>query len=464
MRTSGGLWSVRSRVTLLATAVTAVALLAAALLLLAATEGSLIDARDTAARARLEDLAALVEAGALPAELEVRQEDDIAQVVDRGGRVVAASSDIAGESRVSELTPSAGEDAVRTERDLVVDGEAEDYRIWARSVGGVVVYVGASLEQVGEAVATLRWSLLIGLPALLLVLAGMTWWVVGRALRPVEAIRSEVADISAEDLDRRVPVPPQFDEIGRLAMTMNEMLDRLESAALRERQFLADAAHELQSPLSAFRAHLEVSRAHPQETDWIETLDELLAESRRLEQLVHDLLFLARIESGQVEVGEDLLDLDDVVAVEVARVRPGADARIDATKVSAAPVRGSRDELGRLVRNLLDNTCRHAASSVTVSLRAEDASARLVICDDGPGIPAERRAQVLERFVRLDTARSRADSGTGLGLSIARDIAVRHGGSLQVEEATGGGACFVVLLPLATFDAETVSEPAQRLP
>jgi signal transduction histidine kinase len=440
---------VRARTTALAVLVSALALVAAGVLLLLAFESSLVAARDEVARARAEDLVALVFADAVPTVLSVPREDNLAQVVDGSGNVVAASANIAGQPRVTELEPSPTAAAVRTVRGVLDEGEAEDYRIWAVRAGSATVYVGSSLESVEEATLSLRRTLAAGIPVLLTLLGVGTWVVVGRALRPVEAIRSEVAAMPGDALDRRVTVPTVRDEVGRLAVTMNELLDRLQAAGERERRFLADAAHELQSPLAAFRAHLEVSRAHPDDTDWQASVDDLLAESRRLEQLVRDLLFLARVDSGRTAPVRDLLDLDDIVLAEAQRTRGGSRVTVDTSGVSAAPVRGEAEELTRLVRNLLDNAERHAAGTVTIGLAADGSHARLTVADDGPGIPATDRQAVFDRFTRLDSARSRAQGGTGLGLSIARHIAERHGGTIQVADADGPGACFVVLLPVA---------------
>jgi signal transduction histidine kinase len=329
--------------------------------------------------------------------------------------------------------------------------DSETYRVWAlrgqAPSGPVIVYVGTSTESVAETIATVRRTLVIGLPPLLGLLAAASWTLAGRALRPVEDIRSRVADITAHALDRRVPVPALRDEVGRLAETMNAMLDRLEAASDRQRKFLADASHELQSPLASLRIQLEVAMAHVESTDWPATVSGLLAEIQRMERLVRDLLFLARTDESSSLGRIEPVDLDDIVLEEAARLRPATRVEVDTSDVSAAPVSGNRDELTRLVRNLLENATQYATSAVRVSLSLQNGDAHLAVEDDGPGIPPDQRQQIFGRFTRLDQARRRDGSGgTGLGLAIAKEIADRHGGSLWVEEASPG-ARFVAALP-----------------
>ncbi len=204
------------------------------------------------------------------------------------------------------------------------------------------------------------------------LLGFVTWTVVGRALRPVESIRAEVADISDSNLSRRVPEPPGGDEIAQLARTMNAMLDRLEAASRRQRAFAADASHELQSPLTRLRTHLEVAMSHPATTDWEALAGDLWSDGAEMERLVRDLLFLARDDERPGEESpHDLVDLDDVVLEEVARIRVGSRVPVETAGVSAAPVRGSREQLVRLVRNLLENAERHARTRVEVSVCAD---------------------------------------------------------------------------------------------
>ena len=329
------------------------------------------------------------------------------------------------------------------------DKEKENYRVWVARAdsqdGPVTVVAGASIESVGEASRTLRRDLLVGVPLLVLLVAAGTWLVVGRTLRPVEDIRAEVAGIGDADLGRRVPVPATGDEVGRLALTMNEMLVRLEDASRRQREFVADASHELQSPVTALRTQLEVGLATG-EDDWPAAARRMLGDTDQMERLVRDLLFLARTTGDPAPHQRSLLDLDDVTLEEAARVRTRSDVRVDTSRVSAAPVRGDSDELRRLVRNLLENAVRHATSVVQLELRGVDGVAVLDVTDDGPGIAAEDRDRVFDRFFTADGARRRG-SGSGLGLAIARSVAVRHAGTLDLVGSNGTGAHFRLTLP-----------------
>jgi signal transduction histidine kinase len=311
------------------------------------------------------------------------------------------------------------------------------------------IEVVASLEDVDESTETLRSSLLVAIPAVVVLLAALVWWLVGRTLRPVEAIRSEVARIGGHDLDRRVPVPRGNDEIARLGRTMNTMLDRVEEANVRQERFVADAAHELRSPLTRMRSELEVDEADPGHADTAATRRSVLDETIALQRLVDDLLHLARADSGTGPAVNVPVDLDDLVLRQVRRLRAGNRVSVDVGGVSAAQVVGDPDQLGRAVRNLADNAVRHAATEITFTLVETDRVARLTVADDGPGIPPAAREQVFDRFARLDDARVRDDGGTGLGLAITRDIVEAHGGTVVIDDHAGPGTRFVVTIPLS---------------
>jgi signal transduction histidine kinase len=441
--------SVRARMTVLATLVAVIAVGISAVALLVVLRHSLERAGDDAAKTRAQDLAALATTGTLPRLLTVPNDEDVAQVVDASGAVLAGSTGHTGRA-IATFAPEGKAPVVRMVRDVPDDNELIDFRVWAQGArtpdGPVTVYVGTSLESVNETIATVRRVLLLILPPLLALLAVASWVLVGRALRPVEAIRAEVADISGRALDRRVPVPPRRDEIGRLASTMNEMLDRLQAASERQRKFVADASHELQSPIAALRTQLEVAIAQPATTDWAATSSDLLAESRHMERLVRDLLFLARSDGEEGVRRIEPVDLDDIVLEEATRLRSTAQVRVDASGVSAAPLSGNRDELTRLVRNLLENAEHHAESRVRIRLSAEGREIILMVEDDGPGVPPAERERIFQRFTRLDEARSRNNGGTGLGLAIVKEITERHGGTVCVENAAPG-ARFAVRLP-----------------
>jgi signal transduction histidine kinase len=262
----------------------------------------------------------------------------------------------------------------------------------------------------------------------------------------VSAIAHRVAEISGGSLHERIPEPDSSDEIAELAQTMNGMLDRLESSDQRRRRFVSDASHELRSPVATIRSVTEVAARRPDQADWPDVADDVLAETRRLEDLVADLLQLARADEGRVVTEGAEVDLDDLVLAEIGRPRS---VPIDGGAVGAARVQGRPDELQRMVRHLVDNAARHAATQVRVELGSDGPQARLTVDDDGPGIAPADRALIFERFVRLDQARTRDRGGAGLGLSVAAAVATAHGGTIEVGESSLGGARFTVRLPLA---------------
>jgi signal transduction histidine kinase len=236
------------------------------------------------------------------------------------------------------------------------------------------------------------------------------------------------------------------DEVAGLARTMNGMLARVEQATARQRQFVADASHELRTPLTRIRSALEVELAHPS-ADVDAVHRGLLADTVHLQDLVNDLLFLARSESGAVGGERRPVDLDDLVLDEARRLR--ARGRVQVSAVSAARTLGDARKLGRAVQNLGADAERHARRCVSFEVRECGGHSRLVVADDGDGIPPEHHATVFERFTRLDAARTRESGGAGLGLAIVRDIVTRHGGTIAVESAVGAGARFVMNLPRA---------------
>ncbi|MGH9002784.1 MAG: ATP-binding protein [Acidimicrobiia bacterium] len=443
--------SVRGRTTLGATLIVGLALLVGGIGLVIVLQRSLIADLDEIVEIRAFDVAALIAQGDLPPVLATfGDEPSFVQVLDGRGRVVASTASVTGRPPLTTFEPRGAHGSSRTLEGL------EPYRsglrvrgLRAPSAGGdLVVYAGVALLPIEESTAKVRGLLAGGLPPLVLLVALTTWVATGRALRPVEAIRAEVAEMSERDLHRRVPVPGARDEVGRLARTMNGLLDRLEKAVATQRRFVADASHELQSPLASARTDLEVALAHPEVTDWQATGADLLEENRRMERLVQDLLYLARTDEAAHRAPPTPVDLDDVVLAEATRLRGYGRIRVDTSRVAPAAVLGRREELTRAVRNLLDNAERYACSVVSVELFEEEAkeTVTLVIADDGPGIPPEHREPVFSRFTRLDEARNRDGGGAGLGLAIVREIVTGHGGTVVVDDRPGG-ARMVVQLP-----------------
>lgn len=453
MRTDRGR-TLRARTTGLVVLVTGVTLAAGGVLLVLVLQGRLVASNDRVDRAHLQQLVGDVEAGRIPDLITDVGEDGVGQIVADDGTVLARSANIASAGPIADVRP--GTEPTVSSVVAPDDDEAERYRLWAGAATdpdgqAVTVYIGTGEEAVAEASRTLGSAMLVGVPLATTLLGLSTWLILGRALRRVDAIRIEVDAITEDHLHRRVPAPLVDDEVGRLATTMNRMLTRLEESSVRQRTFVADASHDLQSPLTAQRTEIEVALSEPDPSDVRPLLRDLLAGNAEMDRLVRDLLFLATDDDGGPAPALAPLDLDDLVLEEVTRLRPGTGIRIDTGGVSAAPVRGDRSQLARLVRNLLENATRHASSSVTLTTRVHDDEAVLEVQDDGPGVDPSDAERVFDRFFRGDSSRSRADgvTGTGLGLAIARTIARRHGGDLVLVHE-GPGAHFQVRLPTTT--------------
>lgn len=442
----------RARIALAAGATFAVAISVGAIALLGQVEANLIQNLDDVAETRASDLAGL-EPSELPRFAPAGEDGSFVQVIDAAsGEILGGSADIPPGQRLATFEPTDLEPLARSITASSAAG-GRDVRVLAlrsRHAEPIIIYVAVPLESVFETMALLRGALLIGSPLLILLVVGIAWIFVGRALRPVEAIRVAVAATHDHALTQRVEVPASNDEISRLARTMNEMLQRLESASIRQRRFIADASHELQTPLASMRTDLEVAVQHPQRSEWRTVARDVLEANLRMERLVRDLLYLARADDATHRAATrptTMQHLEEIVADEISRSPQGS---IPVTIVSLASlvIRGNRTDLGRLVRNLLDNAARHARTTIQVELTVRSDLAVLIVSDDGPGVPIEHRERIFERFTRVDASRARGDGGTGLGLAIVADIVATHGGTVA-EEGSGQGARFVVRLPVA---------------
>ncbi|MCL2535054.1 MAG: HAMP domain-containing histidine kinase, partial [Nocardiaceae bacterium] len=337
----------------------------------------------------------------------------------------------------------------------VKDRQGGDYWVVAHSTGPatapLTVVVGADREPVERVVGTVALLLAAGGPIVVALVALATYRLVGAALEPVEQIRTRVSSISSGRLDERVPVPGTRDEIARLAETMNDMLARLEHGSVTQRRFVSDASHELRSPLATITAALELAHSKPELVDAALVDDTLLPEARRMRDLLEDLLTLARADEQGLTATATDVDLDDILFAEAARCRalPGIAVR---TQIAPTRVHGDPGQLARMVRNLVDNAVRHAHNEIRLECRIHDGSAVITVQDDGPGVPEAQRARIFERFVRLDSPRTRDGGGTGLGLAIVSEIVAVHRGTVTVTEPEGGGARFVVALPADSED------------
>ncbi|HTW19560.1 MAG TPA: HAMP domain-containing sensor histidine kinase [Mycobacteriales bacterium] len=438
-------WSrlgLRARLTLIATVALAVFLAAGSVLLLYGFSTSRLHAIDSTSRSAASDIASLTATGALPPTLPV-QAGQSAQVLTARGQVLAVSP---GTSRTLPLVPAGA--LARLARTGPSSGNVSQTaatgvnRILVRPVRvrGATYYVVVveSLRDERATLSSLGRYLAIAAPVLLVLVGATLWMLLGRALTTVSGLRRGAEAVTDPAGGVRLPLPGSQDEIRALAVTLNAMLDRLAAAAGRERQFVADVAHELRSPLAALHTQLEVALRQSDPARQDELVAGALEDAGRLAALIDDLLTLARMEAEQLPVSEP---------VDVAEL---------AGLVRADPyvVLGDRPALARAVDNLVANANRHAAGQVVVDVvRTGSTTIEVRVDDDGPGVPVRDRQRVFERFVRLDDARARDDGGTGLGLAIVRATAHTHRGSVRVEDSPLGGARFVLVLPAAPDSA-----------
>jgi signal transduction histidine kinase len=444
---------VQLRSALAAALVVGVASLLAGGVLLVIARGILLDNVTSAANDRAAQVAAAVAGGdsaALEATLRPSpRERAVVQVLDPAGRVVAASDAITGVEAMSSLRPRAGQ-KLRERRRLAVSRD-EPFQVVAVGVrapiGLQTVLVAESLDVVDDGSEAIIAALLLGMPLLALVVGVATFVFVGRTLRPVEAMRRQAATITSKNLHTRLPVPDADDEIAALASTMNTMLDRIEAASTAHRRFVADASHELRSPLATIHANVDLLSAVDLPDDAVSSVGRIQRESVRMARLIEDLLLLARVDDHGLRLRCEDVDLDDLVYAERDRVAVEHPALSVHGGVEPVRVSGDPHHLQRVLRNLVDNATRHARSAVTISLAAVDGEANLVVGNDGPSIPAGDQQRIFDRFVRLDDSRTRRDGGAGLGLPIARDIVIAHGGAMSVDAATAGTA-MRIRLPL----------------
>ncbi|MET4098929.1 signal transduction histidine kinase [Agrococcus sp. UYP10] len=386
-----------------------------------------------------DELAALadgVDAGTIQTAALVQRDDDVLVAL-RSATGVVVNAD-----RATAVPVPTGAEPL----EATVEGER--YVVVAQEVTAGTIVVARSAAGIDDAVRLATSLLMIAVPLAIVLVGTVVWIVVGRALAPVDRMRAQVDAIDATALDRRVPTSGRDDEVDRLGATMNRMLARVEEGARARRRFVADASHELRSPLASMRQFAELSRAHPDSTAPGELADVVLEEGERMHGIVEGLLLLARLDEH--EAGQRRpVDLDDLALAEVERVR-ALGRTADGSAVRVAPVVGDARLLARALRNLVDNALRHARDAVALGSVVRDGRAMVWVDDDGAGVPESERERVFERFVRLDEARARDDGGSGLGLAIVREVARAHGGDAWITAAPTGGARFVLELPVAT--------------
>jgi signal transduction histidine kinase len=451
----------RARLTLVVSAGLAVTLAAGALLLFAVLRVSLTRALDDTARQGAQQVAALADKNHLPRPLPVANSTLSVQVLDSSGQIYDVSPTA---DRLVPLLPfGEARSLARTGRAVQLNGAPFGIPALLRVVavptnsGGVVI-AAVSYAQVSDSLYAVGVAAAVGTPLLFLLLVLVTWVVTGAALRPIEELSRGAQEITGTGaaLAQSLPVPEAKDEVHGLAVTLNDMLARLEAARQRQRAFIADAAHELRSPIASIRTQLEVGVDHPEVVDWPATAAGVLTDTLRLTRLTEDLLALTRLDerADRPAPGRpvDLAALADEVCARYADAR----VTVTATESGGCVVAGDAGGLDRLLVNLIDNAVRYARSRVSVCTRGEGPWVLLSVTDDGPGIPEQDAERVFDRFTRLDDARSRdADGGdgSGLGLAIVRSTAAAHGGSAWLEDAglgdTGPGLRAMVRLPAA---------------
>lgn len=438
----------RAHLTLLSVGGVAAGLVVGGLILIAVLGVTLQRSVDRVSQQIGADVAALIAEDALSDPIPVAGEHMV-QVVNEQGQVLAASIN------ADHLTPMLRDTELAGVRDggrLFIHGERigvdGTVRVVAVPAGAQTVLVAKPMADLRHSVRVVSNILLIAFPLLLVGLAAVTWRLVGATLRPVEELRVGAAEITAAGGPATLPVPEAHDEIHRLAVTLNDMLGRLEAARARQRAFVADAAHELRSPLANMRTELEVAQRLGPAINWPELAEDLLADITRLARLVDDLLLLARSdEVPTVTRAAEPVELSGLLRAVAQRY---AEAPVTVADSPAAWTHGEPEALRRVVANLVDNAVRHARSRVTLAVEPDGEYQLVTVTDDGPGIPPADRERVFDRFTRLDDARARDAGGAGLGLAIVRELVRRHGGTVRLTEAdpaTGAGLRAEVRLP-----------------
>ncbi|MFW0795726.1 HAMP domain-containing sensor histidine kinase [Gordonia sp. CPCC 205515] len=398
----------------------------------------------------------------LPEDLLVGSGVSVIQVIDAQGNVVAASPG-APTTPLTDLRPLPW-DTERIEGTLI-PGSHDEY--CGMIVGAAyqadhyTIFSAVSSNPYRQSLLNTGLVLAVELPILVIFSAVAIYYFAGRAMRPVARITEEVNAITSSDLSRRVPVPSTDDEVTRLAGTMNAMLSRLDHSHEAQLRFVGNASHEMRSPLTTIVGILDLADDTDSEVDLPTVRTILLPEAQRMQDMVDDLLLLARADEHGVPLRITDVDLDDLVAAEAHRLRSLGLARVETT-IRPIRISGDREKLARVLRNLTENAARHTTTQIVLDMSTDGEIATMAVTDDGPGIPADQRAQVFERFTRLDVDR-RNRGGSGLGLSIVHEIVRAHGGSVRIDDPPAGfphGTTFVVTLPVTARPTARAAEGA----
>jgi heavy metal sensor kinase len=400
----------------------------------------------------------------------LRRSGSDSQVLSASGRVIASYGELAHAPMISRRNAT----LALTGRLALIDAELgaakQPFRLMATPVAGrgspQLVVVAAPLQGVDEAEDRILNLLLIAGPVAIAVAGIGAWWLLRRALDPVERMRRKAEEIGFDQLHERVTVPRAKDEIGQLAATLNAMLDRLEAGVRANRQLIADASHELRTPLAAMRVELDVSLRDGRRTAAErEVLESVREDVDRMSRTVDNLITLARAEEGRLDLVNDEVDLDQALDAAARPLHALAQAKQVRLRTTGEPcrTRGDEQRLQHALANLIENAIKFTppGGEVTLSSWQRGEEVGVTVADTGPGIPPHARAHVFDRFYRVDRSRSRESGGSGLGLAICREIASAHGGRVWVESEEGQGSAFSLALRAQHGD-EDANGAAQR--
>jgi signal transduction histidine kinase len=418
-------------------------------------DGALAEEADTAAGTIAHGIAVAQMVARLSEERDLSPRRRVWVAV--GTRTIAGAGDQNADLPMLRAAPS---------RRAIVDGHNNVFRyaITPFSLNGASAYLadGVDARAVRESISRLRTSLLLVLPALLVTSVSVGYWLAGRALAPLMIVSGALAEIKPRDLNRRLRLPAIDDELARLIRAINALLERVERASAAERRFAADAAHELRTPLAVLRTGIEVAlRRERTAAEYERALNGALRDAVAVCGIADELLALTRLDQ-EMALGCEPIDLRGLTEEIVNAIEPLAAAKrltIDTDLPDAITVQGSRDHLRRVVINLLDNALKHTPEQgcIRIALESSNGRAKLRVSDSGRGIDEQDLPLIFERFFR-----GRSEPGHGLGLSLCREIVELHDGAISANNAPGGGAEFVVILPALPADV-LVTKPEIKI-
>lgn len=384
--------------------------------------------------------------------------DELVQVLDAHGHIVDASGPgTASPLLTQEQLRDLAHRPVLTE--FAIPRTPHRFLLYATSAGDGVpgaIVVGASLATVDEAIARVTLELVVGSTVGVLVAGGTAWLLAGAALRPVERMRRQAAEISEHDIDMVLAVPETRDEIASLAITFNTLLARLHGALSRQRAFVSAAGHELRSPLAILKGELELAmRPGRSRVELADAISRAAMETERVIHLAEDLLMLSRIDEHALVLRRERVNIRHLVEASASLFRTRASQRgvaiaIDGPENLWAEV--DPDRVRQIIDNVVDNALRFSpqGSTVNVQFRLQGPVAEITVSDQGPGFPPEFLPRAFERFSRPDASRSREGGGTGLGLAIVDSLTRMHGGSVTASNQSRGGAAVRISLPIGS--------------